>query len=146
MYSVPLLRLVRAGNWELLTLAPQTGVLRDRDVAENVALAGEAESRLRTMRRKAEAPELYGGRRGDRAFDANGAGPASTQAATVNRSSNSVVQRKPGAKKNRAKIRAMKAFDRLSREVNDRHSRRSLLGDARSLPRSERYLVRESSR
>ncbi len=99
-------------------LTPQTLMLGNCDVPEDIALASQPKTRFDMMRRKAKAPELCGSGIRDRTFDAHRARAASGVTTTVDRACDSRVKRKAGPQKNNAEIRSARAFNGLASEVD----------------------------
>lgn len=102
-------------------LAPQTLVLRDGDVAEDVALARKPQARIEMVGRKAATPELCWSRGRDWTFDADRTRPAGAATATVNRTRHLRIQRKARAQKDGTQVRSLRTFDRPARESDDGH-------------------------
>ncbi len=99
-------------------LTPQTLMLGNCDVAEDVALASQPKTPFGMVGWKAKAPEFCGSGIRNRTFDANGARAASAVTPAVDRACDSRVERKAGPQKNNAEIRSARAFNGLASEVD----------------------------
>jgi hypothetical protein len=102
--------------------SPYTCVLRYDKIPKHLALTGKTQSSLALVGRKLEAHAFCRGEGRYLAFDPNRTGPTGAVAPAVERSSDTVVERKPRAQQDHSEIRSVRAFHRVTREANGGHN------------------------
>jgi hypothetical protein len=113
----------RAAPARLQPLAEEPLVLRHHQVAEDAALAGEPQPRVRAVREAGEALALRRRRLGDGPLDRDRAGAAHPPAAAVERTRDDRVEREPRPQQHHPEVRAVGALDAAAGELDGRHQR-----------------------